>query len=379
MAIRTALVGSILGTAAALEGGVVKLAWSDCGDSSTHGHITSLSPDTLTLGSKTSLAGKGKVDEAIDSATYKVDAKAAGITVFSHNGDACKPETIKLPAGTGEIDLKGFSCPISVGDVELDLDVSLSAAIPSSLARVTIDLTAAASSGDKALCVQIKTSPGMGTDTEDSDMYIPRGLRIENSTDAEIEIARSMQFEKDFENGDYQSDLDVVRGMANCNQKCSNWCWATSATMAASAFGGGSQCVAEEEKVAGREFHTTCDDSCSSKCNKGGTFGEITDGIKYLSGHSYSSGGSLSQQSLDSALRHGPVVIGVQWTLGGGHAITISGGSGGKYTGHDPEGYAINTNYAGLTTYKPPYAHGRYTGKWFASAYTKSGEATIVV
>jgi hypothetical protein len=329
----------------------------------------------LTLGSKTSLSGKGKVDEAIDSATYKVDAKAAGITVFSHNGDACKPETIKLPAGAGEIDLKGFSCPISAGAVELDLDVSLSAAIPSSLARVIIDLTATASSGDKALCVQIKTSPGMAMDSGDANMYIPRGLRIENATEAEIEIARSMQFEKDFENGDYQSDLDVARGMTNCNQKCSNWCWATSATMAASAFGGGSKCVTEEEKVAGHEFHTSCDGSCSSKCNQGGTTGEIADGIKFLSGHSYSSGGALSQKSLDSALRHGPVVIGVQWTLGGGHAITISGGSGGKYTGHDPEGYAIDTNYGGLTTYKPPYAQGRYTGKWFGSAYTSSGES----
>jgi len=156
---RAALVGGLLGAAAASGGGSVKLAWSDCGDSSTHGHITSLSPDTLTLGAKTSLAGKGQVDEAVKGATYKVAAKALGIPVFSHTGDACKPETIKLPAGAGEIDMKGFSCPISAGAVELDLDVTLSAAIPSSLARVTIDLTATASSGDKALCVQIKTSP----------------------------------------------------------------------------------------------------------------------------------------------------------------------------------------------------------------------------
>lgn len=85
--------------------------------------------------------------------------------------------------------------------------------------------------------------------------------------------------------------------------------------------------------------------------------------------------GVLSQSSLDSALAHGPVVLGVQWTLGGGHAITISGGSGGNYRGHDPEGYAINVNYAGLTTYEPPYASGRYTGKWTQSVYTNSGTA----
>lgn len=140
-------------------GGMIKLAWSDCADSSTHGHITSLEPTTVVLGSKTSLSGKGKVDEAIPGATYKVDAKALGITVFSHTGDACKPDTITLPEGAGTINMKGLKCPISAGDVELDLDLTLSSKIPAGLARVTIDLTAAASSGDKALCVQIKTSP----------------------------------------------------------------------------------------------------------------------------------------------------------------------------------------------------------------------------
>jgi len=209
-----------------------------------------------------------------------------------------------------------------------------------------------------------------------SDVHVPRGLLIKNDTEAQMEIVRSVQFEKEFEEGNYESDLDVTRGMANCNQECSNWCWATSATMAASAFGGGSNCDAEEGKVAGHEFHTTCS-SCSSRCNQGGSTAEIADGIKLLSGHSYSTGGVLSQSRLDSALRHGPVVLGVRWTAGGGHAITISGGSGGTYTGHDPEGYPINTNYGGLTTYRPPYARG-YTGKWFASVSTNSG-ATLVV
>merc|ERR1711966_371257 len=103
-----------------------------------------------------------------------------------------------------------------------------------------------------------------------ADIHIPRGLVIENATEAEMEIARSRQFEKDFEEGNYKSDLDVTRGMTNCNQECSNWCWATSATMAASAFGGGSQCNSEEAKVAGHEFHTSCSGSCSTKCNQGG-------------------------------------------------------------------------------------------------------------
>merc|ERR1712228_81388 len=88
-----------------------------------------------------------------------VRAKALGVTVFSHKGDACKAETIKLPAGAGEIDMKGFACPLSKGDVELDLDIKLASTIPAKLARTTIDLKATTSTGDKVLCVQIKTAP----------------------------------------------------------------------------------------------------------------------------------------------------------------------------------------------------------------------------
>jgi len=139
--------------------GVIKLAWSDCGDKSTHGQITSLAPSTLTIGTKTSISGKGSVDEDIQGATYEVTAKALGITVFSHKGDACKPETIKLPKGAGEIDMKGFACPLTKGNVELDLDINLASTIPAKLARTTIDLKATTTKGDKALCVQIKTAP----------------------------------------------------------------------------------------------------------------------------------------------------------------------------------------------------------------------------
>merc|ERR1712093_608994 len=140
-------------------GGVIDLKWSDCGDKATHGKITDLEPSTLTIGDKTSIAGKGSLDEALNGATYEVSAKALGVTVFSHKGDACKAETIKLPAGAGEIDMKGFACPLSKGDVELDLDIKLASTIPAQLARTTIDLKATTASGDKALCVQIKTSP----------------------------------------------------------------------------------------------------------------------------------------------------------------------------------------------------------------------------
>merc|ERR1712178_497867 len=144
---------------ASAGGGTIKLDWSDCGDSSTHGHITSLSPTSVTLGTKTSLVAKGSINEKIQAATYKVVAKEGFVPIFSHSGDLCKPETIKLPMGTGEIDMKGFSCPLSPGSVELALDMSLSSSIPAKLARTTIELTAQSDTGDKALCAKIKPSP----------------------------------------------------------------------------------------------------------------------------------------------------------------------------------------------------------------------------
>merc|ERR1712196_587696 len=107
LVMRRVITSTLIGAAASSGGGTIKLNWSDCGDSSTHGHITSLSPTLVTLGTKTSLSGKGKIDEAIAAATCKVVAKEGFIPIFSHTGD-CKDETIKLPAGAGEIDMKGF-------------------------------------------------------------------------------------------------------------------------------------------------------------------------------------------------------------------------------------------------------------------------------
>jgi len=160
---RSALVGTLVGAAASQQvestSGTIKLAYSDCGDSSTHGKFTSLSPTTVTLGQKTALTGKGSLDKAVSGASYTVDAYGPfNVHVFSHSGDACKADTIKLPMGTGTIDFHGFKCPMAKGDVELSLDLNLTASIPASLAKTKINLKAKSDEGEKALCAEIKTS-----------------------------------------------------------------------------------------------------------------------------------------------------------------------------------------------------------------------------
>merc|ERR1739845_264248 len=195
------------------------------------------------------------------------------------------------------------------------------------------------------------------------------------------QMALNEQYEEEFATGNYVGPANITSGsFKSCNQVCSNWCWATGATIAASAFTGVSNCGSDEESVAEYVYGTPCSTSCPSNCNKGGTTSDIANGARYLSGHSYTSGGVLSQSALDSALQHGPVVVGVSWSPGsGGHAITLHGKSGGNYKIHDPEGEDHTVAYDGVTTYRPDYAGGSYTGKWFGTAYTTSGLASVAV
>jgi len=144
------------------------------------------------------------------------------IPIFSHTGDACKPEKIKLPAGAGEIDMKG--CPISAGAAELDLDLTLSSSIPAKLARVTIELTAQSSSGDKALCVQIKTAPE--NLIADGEILIDPIAALPTNASSDAEGTSSGHYE-DPSNGcrsdEVRTSLPGVNG-AICAPHCPNRC-----------------------------------------------------------------------------------------------------------------------------------------------------------
>lgn len=142
----------------AAASGTLGLTWKDCGDA-THGHTTALSPDSITLGQKTTITGSGSIDEAVSGGTYNVKVSAGGFTLINHSGDICKPDTIKLPLGTGELDWKGMSCPVSAGALSVAMDATLSSYIPSSMAKTTIELTGTGSNGDDLLCLSLNTAP----------------------------------------------------------------------------------------------------------------------------------------------------------------------------------------------------------------------------
>merc|ERR1719356_1295687 len=123
---------ALLGGAAAA--GTLKLSWHDCGDGSTHGKVTGLTPATLTLGQKTTVTGTGSVDEAVTAGTFKIQVKVAIITQ-EFSGDLCAPKTFKLPLGVGTVTWDGMKCPLAAGVATISTDIQLSASIPPTAAK----------------------------------------------------------------------------------------------------------------------------------------------------------------------------------------------------------------------------------------------------
>merc|ERR1711970_1653044 len=55
-----------------VQGGVLALSWEDCGDSSTIGHISDVSPKVLTLGETTTIKSAGVIDQAATDGTFSM-------------------------------------------------------------------------------------------------------------------------------------------------------------------------------------------------------------------------------------------------------------------------------------------------------------------
>merc|ERR1712170_293761 len=115
----------------------------------------------LALGGTTTLVASGTLSAEFPAGDFTFNAKALGVTVLSDGGDVCAPKDIQLPLGAGTFSYKGNTCPLAAGDVALTFETTLSSAIPSQLAKLEIETAATTSSGTKALCATINTSPAV--------------------------------------------------------------------------------------------------------------------------------------------------------------------------------------------------------------------------
>jgi len=150
-----------LGSAGAenfVQGGTLSLDWKDCGDASTKGKVTGLTPASLTLGQKTRATGVGSVTEDVSAGKIDISLKASIISK-TYSGDVCSAQTFTLPLGVGSITYDGVKCPVAAGAVSVPVDILLSSALPSSLAKAAITISATSTSGDKLLCMAINTAP----------------------------------------------------------------------------------------------------------------------------------------------------------------------------------------------------------------------------
>jgi len=149
-------------TCAAVAGsvaGTVNLDIEDCGDSGTHGHVESINPSAVNQGHQTLVQGSGRLDARVTDGDYNVNVKALGVSMQKCHADLCGTSKCALPAFTGHVDFRGLACPQAPGLVTLDFDVTVSRAVPSSLAYLEIEITSEGSAG-KLLCAKIHTSPG---------------------------------------------------------------------------------------------------------------------------------------------------------------------------------------------------------------------------
>ena len=113
-----------------VQDGALSLSWKDCGDVSTKGTVSSLSPTSLTLGQNTKVIGTGSVTEDVSGGQIVFGVKASIISQ-SFPGDLCSPKTLTLPLGVGTVTYDGMKCPLAAGAVSVPVDILLSSALPS--------------------------------------------------------------------------------------------------------------------------------------------------------------------------------------------------------------------------------------------------------
>jgi hypothetical protein len=144
-------------------GGSLNLSWKDCCDASCKASIDSLEPSVLVLGETTKIVGKGALGETLTSGTYSFKTTALGVTIANvKDGNVCGPETVPfsvLGVKVGEFKWPGMTCPNDPKPIELDMEMTVSGAIPKQFARTSSKLEAIDQDGNTLLCVEITTAP----------------------------------------------------------------------------------------------------------------------------------------------------------------------------------------------------------------------------
>jgi hypothetical protein len=155
MSMKATAAAALVAFAAATD---LSLTWKDCGGAGTKTKITSFSPSSITLGQKTTMTGKGDLSEEVSSATFDLSMTGAIGQLLHCAGDASVSKTCNLPLGTGSLTFEAMKFPIASGSVPVNVDISLSSALPASLAKTKTITKATAKNGDDLFCIEIDSA-----------------------------------------------------------------------------------------------------------------------------------------------------------------------------------------------------------------------------
>merc|ERR1719378_703146 len=112
------------------------------------------------------MTGTGALSEDVASASFDLEMTGAIGKLVSCQGDASVAKTCSLPLGTGSLTFDAMTFPLKAGSTDVNVDISLSSAVPTSLQTTTTRTTAAAANGDKLFCIEIKSAPGLSANID---------------------------------------------------------------------------------------------------------------------------------------------------------------------------------------------------------------------
>merc|ERR1719181_441768 len=104
------------------------------------------------------MTGKGVLSEDVSGATFDLTMTGALGQLLHCAGDASVSKTCNLPLGTGSLTFEAMKFPIATGSVPVNVDSSLSSALPAALAKTKTITKATAKNGDELFCMEIDSA-----------------------------------------------------------------------------------------------------------------------------------------------------------------------------------------------------------------------------
>merc|ERR1711966_219614 len=91
----------------------------------------------------------------------------------------------------GTLTFDAMTFPLKAGSTDVNVDISLSSAVPASLQTTTTRCTAAASNGDKLFCIEIKSAPAQAVHPERAAQIEEIWCHVEGSCSSTLRLSSS--------------------------------------------------------------------------------------------------------------------------------------------------------------------------------------------